>query len=140
MDDVNALRSIVESAPTCTLITQGRNGNFRARTMTRLNALEQGCLDFATDLASNKVGEICVDRRVTLFFVDPRTRDTASLYGTGEIIEDLQERKCSWKEFLRHHWPQGHTDPAFVVLRVTLTHGEYLLAAPEVYGKVQFGT
>ncbi len=139
MDDMSVLRAIIDSGPTCTVVTQGRNGDLRARTMTRLNSLEQGHIDFPTLLTSGKVEDVRADPRVTLFFVDPRSRDTATLYGTGAVIVDPQQKERCWKESLRYRWPQGHTDPSFVVLRVTLTHGEYLIAATEVYGKVQLG-
>lgn len=138
MDDLSILRSIVESDRTCTVITEGRGGNLRARTMTRLNSIDKGFLDFPTSSTSAKVGDVRADPRVTVFFVNPRTRDTATIYGTGEIVTDLEEKRRCWNDWLarENRWPQGSSAPTFVVFRVHLSHGEYLIAETEVYGKV----
>lgn len=139
MDDLGVVRRIVESSPFCTVVTLGRNGRLRARTMSRLNSLDERHLDFPTDLGSAKVEDVRSDPRVTLFFVDPRTRNTASLYGTAEVITEPQVKERCWQEALRHHFPEGHADPVFAVFRVKVTDGEYLIADTEVYGKVRLG-
>jgi len=106
--------------------------------MTRLNSLDDGCLYFPTDIGSAKVEEIREDPRVTVFVSDPITRDTANLFGTGEIVMNRKVCGEAWKEPLRHRWADGPSDPNFAVVKVTLESGEYLIAAPEIYGKVRF--
>ncbi|MEW6226854.1 MAG: pyridoxamine 5'-phosphate oxidase family protein, partial [Bacillota bacterium] len=128
----------VESYPRCTLITFGLAGIPRARTVTRLNSLEQGYLDFATGRHDRKVKELGANPKVTLFFVDPRTRDHASLHGIGEVLSDPSLREAYWREEFWQYWPRGREDPNYVILRVQVISAEYLIASTEEVGTVKF--
>ncbi len=132
------LAAIAAAQPQCTLITFGLEGHPRARTITRLNDLRAGYLDFATDRRERKVREVGADARATVFFVDPRTRDHASVYGAAEILEDADLKLGYWREEFRRYWPAGPGDPNFVIVRVRAEKGEFLLAEPEKTVFVRF--
>lgn len=132
------LKAIAESSAQCTLITFGLEGYPRARTVTRLNGLEQDYLDFVTGESTRKIKEIRTDSRVTLFFVDPATRDHASIYGTAEVLTDPGLKKGYWRDELRQHFAGGPGDPDYVILRVRPREGEYLVASNGEAGSVEF--
>lgn len=136
--DKEKLAAIAAAQPQCTLITLGPEGHPRARTITRLNDPRAGFLDFATDRRERKVREIGADPRATVFFVDPKTRDHASVYGTAEILEDAGLKRGYWREEFRRYWPAGPDDPSFIILRVRAETGEFLLAEPEKTFFVRF--
>ncbi len=136
------LVTIVEAQPWCTLITLGPGGLPHPRTVTRLNRLGArpagtgAYLDFPTNLGSRKVPEIRADARVTLFFIDPETRDHATLYGQAELLaaDDLR-RKYHREHGFEGRWPSP-TDPDYLIIRVHLVRGEFLDAASEVTTEV----
>ncbi len=137
------LVTIVEAQPWCTLITSGPDGYPHPRTVTRLNrvgTLRAGTaahLDFPTDLGSRKVPEIRADARVSLFFVDPKTRDHATLLGRAELLTDDDLRR----KYHREHGFEGRwaspTDPAYLIIRVHLVRAEFLDAPSEVTTTVE---
>lgn len=134
----SGLRATVESCAQCTLIAFGPEGFPRARTVTRLNCLEEGYLDFPTGESTRKVREIRANPAVTLFFVNPGTRDHASIFGTGEILTDSALKSRYWRDEFCQHWPGGPADPEYVVLRVKPRKGEYLVASSGEVGSVDF--
>ncbi len=138
-DHLKTLAAIVAARPAFTLITFAPEGYARARTVSRLNDLSEGYLDFATGRKEKKTGEIAADPRVTLFFVDPETRDHASVYGKAKLVDDPAVKALRWREEFRRYWPGGSEDPDFIVIRVEPVRGEYLLAEPEITGEVRFG-
>lgn len=137
------LVAIVEAQPWCTLITSGPDGHPHPRMMTRLNRMgtlpagTAAYLDFPTDVGSRKVSEIRADARATLFFVDPKTRDHATLYGRGELLTDDELRRKYHREHgFEGRWA-GPTDPGFLIIRVHFVRGEFLDAPSEVTTEVE---
>lgn len=126
-DPSHKLWKIIAQCPTTTLITQGLDGFFHARTMETVPVPQAGEIWFATDVKERKVGEIKRQPQVTLFFSQP-DKSWASVYGMAEVVTDSGVKSRLWKEDWEKYWPQGPAAEEFVLIRVIPIAADYLLS------------
>lgn len=120
-----SLWSIVESIPFPLLVTIGRDGYPEARPMSLVER-EGSSLWFATSRASRKVAQIDANPAVTILCVDSERFNYASLHGRASVVVDSEREAALWRNEWRDDWPEGPSDPDYVLLRVDVTHGDYL--------------
>lgn len=119
------------------LVTQGETGFPESRPMA-LVAREERTLWFATSRGSRKVRQIEAQPRVTVLFVDTDRFNYASLHGRASIDADRGRGTRFWQEAWREDWPEGPSDPDYILLRVEVSHGHYLRGATGETGTVDF--
>jgi general stress protein 26/nucleoside-triphosphatase THEP1 len=119
------LWKIVDAIPFPLLNTMGASGFPESRPMSLVDRDER-TLWFATSRASRKVAEIEANPNVTVLFVDTDTFNYASLYGKAAVIVDPEQERALWQDDWRDDWPEGPSDPDYVLLRVDVTRGRYL--------------
>lgn len=107
------------------LITQGAEGFPESRPMALVDRDAQ-TLWFAASRTSRKVDQIGADAHVTVLFVDTDRFNYASLHGVAAIVDDRERGRSLWQEAWRDDWPEGPSDPDYVLMKITVTRGHYL--------------
>lgn len=72
----------------------------------------------ATSLASDKVQEIRANPSVAVYYCTPRNFHGVMLSGVAELLDDAELKKALWSEDWRIYWPDGDTNPDYIVLRI----------------------
>jgi len=116
---------IVDSLPFPLLVTQCRDGFPQSRPM-RLVERDGSRLWFATSRTSRKIEQIDADPRVTVLFVDSDRFNYASIHGRAQVVIDPEREQALWQDAWRDDWPEGPTDPDYVLLRIDGVRGHYL--------------
>lgn len=117
--------SIIDSIPFPLLVTHGEDGYPQSRPM-HLIEREGAILWFATSRSSRKVAQIGARPEATALFVDSERFNYASLHGRAEIIDDTDRERKLWQDEWADDWPEGPSDPDYVLLRVAGVRGFYL--------------
>ncbi len=126
---------IVEGVRFPIFVTNGKDGFPQARPMTIL--LRAGrAIWFATSRRSNKVSEIAADPRVTIFFIDTVLFNYAYLHGRARLITDSEEKRKLWQEAWTDDWPEGPSDPDYVLIEVVGEYGTYYYGDSDESGDV----
>ena len=107
------------------MVTQDDQGRFRGRPMRSVNKEFDGVLWFFATAGSPVTGEANSDGRVLLAYSDPRRQDYVSIYGSVELVRDVEQQKRLWSEPLRVWFPGGAEDPNIALLKVTCEGAEY---------------
>ncbi len=81
---------------------------------------------FATSRASQKIQQIQANGRVTVLFVDSARYNYAAFHGHAAIVEDANRQKTLWRNEWADDWPEGPSDPDYVLIRVDGIHGHFL--------------
>lgn len=68
---------------------------------------------------STKVSEILEDDRVHLTFSDNEGADYISVWGTGEVVDDVELKKQFWQESLERWFEDGPEDPKVTLIKVS---------------------
>jgi general stress protein 26 len=72
----------------------------------------------ATSMASDKVREIKDCPIVSVYYCEPRSFHGVTLSGTAEILDDPALKEALWSDDWRVYWPDGASDPDYVVLPI----------------------
>jgi len=128
---------IVEAVEFPLLLTNGKDGFPRARPM-HLIYREQHTLWFATSRASRKVVQIVADPRVTVMFVDTARFNYVSVQGRAQVVTDVEMKGRLWREAWKDDWPDGPSDPDYILLRVVGESGAYYCGDTDESGEVSF--
>jgi len=116
---------IVDSLPYPLLVTLGEDGFPRSRPMYLVDR-DANLFWFATSHASRKVAQIGRDPRVAVLFVDSGRFNYASIHGRAHVVVDPERERTLWQDEWRDDWPEGPSDPDYVLLRVDGVRGHYL--------------
>jgi len=116
---------IVDSMPFPLLVTLCDDGFPQSRPM-RLVERDGRALWFATSRASRKVLQIEAEPKVTVLFVDSDRFNYASIHGEAHIVSDADRERRLWKEEWSEDWPEGPSDPDYVLLRIDGVRGHYV--------------
>lgn len=112
---------------TCPLMvgTIGKDGgpNVRYLVVGAFDGLET--VWFSTSAGSEKVAEIKADPRAVLYGSHPETMSEFRLFGTVELLTDMESRKRVWKEEYKQYWPDGIESPDIMVLKFSTRRGCY---------------
>ncbi len=73
---------------------------------------------FFTSAGTAKVREIRQDARVQLVFVDTQAVNFISVWGQGEIVEDMELKKKLWRKELEEWFPEGPEDKDVLLIKV----------------------
>jgi general stress protein 26 len=107
------------------MVTMDEEGRFRGRPMAVQQKEFDGVLWFFTKAPTEKTQEVQEDDRVLLAYSDPRRQNYVSVYGSAEVVRDVEKMKELWSEPLRTWFPGGLEDPELALLKVTCLGAEY---------------
>jgi general stress protein 26/nucleoside-triphosphatase THEP1 len=116
---------IVDALPYPLLVTLGKDGYPWSRPMHVVDR-EASTLWFATSRASKKIAQIETDPHVTVLFVDSVRFNYASIHGEAHAVVDPERERTLWQDAWHDDWPEGPSDPDYVLLRVDGVRGHYL--------------
>lgn len=68
---------------------------------------------------SRKIGEILADDRVHLTFSDNEGANFISVWGFGEIVDDVDLKKKLWQKSLERWFENGPEDPEVMLIKVS---------------------
>ena len=118
---------IVDSIPYPLLVTMSpdEDGFPQSRPMHLIDH-DGKTLWFATSRASQKIKQIQAEPRVTALFVDSARYNYAAFHGHAHVVEDTDRQRTLWRNEWEDDWPEGPSDPDYVVIRVDGIHGHFL--------------
>jgi nucleoside-triphosphatase THEP1/general stress protein 26 len=94
---------------------------------------------FATSRASNKIKQIKANSHVTVLFVDSARYNYAAFHGHAIIVDDADREKTLWRNDWEDDWPNGPSDPDYVLIRVDGIRGHFLRGHTGESGEVELG-
>lgn len=80
---------------------------------------------FSTSMVSKKVRQLAANPRASIYGVDFEGYSEIRLFGTVEILTDMESKKKVWKDGYTEYWPDGIESPDMGVLKFTTLRGEY---------------
>ena len=135
------------------MTTAAPDGSFDSRPMATQKTEFDGTVYFLTRQESGKVQELAYDSHVSLLYADPGDSKFVSVKGKATVYRDQAKIEELWNPMYKAWFPQGETDPAIAVLRVTVHEAQYweasssrlvrglkYVAAAATGGKVDIGT
>jgi general stress protein 26 len=128
---------IVDSIPYPLLVTIGYQDGFPQSRPMHVIDHDERTMWFATSRASHKIKQIDSDSRVTVLFVDSVRYNYASFHGHAQIIEDADRQKTLWRNEWEDDWPDGPSDPDYVLIRVDGVRGHFLRGATGESGEIE---
>ena len=119
------LKELAEDAKLCMLCTRLTQTPFNSRPMATQQVEEDGTMWFFSmgDSTTNK--DINEDDRVQLIYINRKSSEFMSVYGTAEIVKDREKAKELWNVFLTTWFNDGTDDPNLTMIRVTPSDGYY---------------
>jgi len=129
---------IVDSIPYPLLVTiDSRDGLPQSRPMHLIDHDGKTMLWFATSRASQKVAQIQANPCVTALFVDSARYNYASFHGHAHIVDDDDRQKTLWRNEWEDDWPEGPSDPDYVLIRVNGIRGHFLRGYTGESGEIE---
>jgi general stress protein 26 len=119
------LTDFAESIKIGMLCTTDVHGNMRSRPMTTLLVDEEGDLWFFANRMGDTATEIGEESEVCLSYSHPGKNDYLSVSGTATIIRDKAKNKELWNSAMKAWFPNGHSDPELILIRVSPTAASY---------------
>ena len=123
-ESLEKMTDLAEDAKLCMFITALGQVPFNARPMALQDVEEDGTCWFFSAADSQKNADIKGDNRVQLAFVNRPQSEFMTLYGTAEIIQDVEKAKELWNVFLTT-WFDGADDPNLTMIRFKPEQGHY---------------
>ncbi|MFD1712788.1 pyridoxamine 5'-phosphate oxidase [Ottowia sp. GY511] len=74
---------------------------------------------FFSRTSSTKISDIESDPRVILDFVDMKSQAYITVWGTGSILTDDDQKKAMWHRELEQWFPNGPEDPEVSLIKVS---------------------
>jgi len=118
---------LFQSQPYVILTTVDENGYPQARAMANLrqtgmvegNPFAADSLDtaFGTSAWRTKIVQLGKNPKASIYILDAKTYQAASVLGTIEIVNDPEIKKTYWSKSFSAIYPQGPTSPDYTILR-----------------------
>lgn len=132
MPSKGQILKVMNGAHAVYLATTSENGprvralvNLRRRWAYRVPSRTARTDDFtvylATSRASDKIAEITADPRVSVYYSRPLLFRGVMLCGRAEVLDAPDLKKALWSNDWREYWPDGYSNPDYVVVRIKPT-------------------
>ena len=103
----------------CMMQTVGEHG-VNCRPMSNNGEVQyDGDNWFFSRRSATKVEEIRADDRVHLTFADNENANFIAVWGTGAIVDDVEQKKRLWQPSLERWFTNGPEDPDVTLLKVS---------------------
>ncbi len=117
-EDFKAVAAAMATIDFCMMQTVGADG-VNTRPMSNNGEVEyDGDSWFFSSAASTKNAEIAHDDRVQLTFADTDGPSFISVWGRGEIVDDVDTKRKLWQDELKQWFENGPDDPEVTLIRV----------------------
>jgi len=128
---------IVDSIPYPLLVTVCFEDGFPQSRPMHLVDRDRRTLWFATSRSSRKAKQIESDSRVTVLFVDSERYNYAAVHGHARLVEDAERQHTLWRNDWEDDWPDGPSDPDYVLIRVDAVRGHFLRGYTGESGEIE---
>lgn len=125
MDKSEALskaHEVTRDVPVSILITYGEDGFPAGRPMGHLLIEEDFTVYFATATTLAKCGQIEAEPKVAVYWEkagqDMQGYAWVMAQGTAELTRERSVLDRFWDDSFKHYFPEGKTDPTYVIIRV----------------------
>lgn len=138
----NNVVGVVGSCDTVQFCTFQEDGSY-PETRTIANAINKGKTDindmtlyFMTNKNSHKAQQIKSDSNVCLYYFNPETRRSVSLFGTAELILEQNEKVDFWRDEWVGFGYCGKDDQNYCIIKFTPKIYKYFInKTEEITGK-----
>ena len=131
---------LVKDVPVSILITHGEDGFPAARPMGHLAVEEDFTVYFATSTALAKCSQIKSNPNVAVYWQkagqDMQGYAWAMVQGTAELTQERAVLDRFWDDSFTHYFPEGKTDPTYVIIKVRPTRLTVLAGGPDMKAQV----
>ena len=118
-DIISRARAIIAEAVNAVLMTVDQNGFPHPRTMWTAGVDDDMTTYFVTGKGLAKVQQIQANNKVCMFWTQTdKGGSYALLKGEARVTDDQDLRDRFWNDMLAEYFPQGKTDPSYVVIVV----------------------
>jgi len=118
-DIISRARAIIAEAVNAVLMTVDQNGFPHPRTMWTAGVDDDMTTYFVTGKGLAKVQQIQANNKVCMFWTQTdKGGSYALLKGEARVTDDQSLRDRFWNDMLAEYFPQGKTDPSYVVIVV----------------------
>ena len=128
---------IVDSIPYPLLVTMGSSDGFPESRPMHLIDHDSKTMWFATSRTSQKVTQIQANSHVTVLFVDSASYNYAAFHGHAHIVDDADRQMTLWRNEWTDDWPDGPSDPDYVLIRVDGIRGHFLRGYTGESGEIE---
>jgi general stress protein 26 len=130
-------RQAIDETPACLLITTDDEGFPAARQMGSAVVEDDFTVWMATATVTAKCGQIEANPKVTVYWpVCSQCKPGFGhviIKGTAELTQDQTARDRLWRDSFSQYFPQGSTDPTYVLIKVTpASLSTYLCGTAEI--------
>jgi general stress protein 26 len=122
---IRKLAELIGEIRIAMLTTTTEDGSLRSRPMTTQRAKFDGKLWFFTDRESAKAEEVRRRPRVSLSYTGSEGNSYVWVSGRAELISDQKKAGDLWDERYQQWFPRGPSDPALILIQVTVEQAEY---------------
>ncbi len=131
---------IIRDVPVSILITLGEDGFPAARPMGHLLVEDDFTVYCATSTKLAKCRQIEAEPKVAVYW-EKAGRDThgyawVMVQGTAELTQEREVLDRFWDDSFTHYFPEGRTDPTYVIIRVRPKRLTVLSEAPDMRAEV----
>lgn len=117
--------ALVERSPIAMLGSVDANGFPNIKAMLNMEHEGLKTIWFSTNTASRRVGQLRLNPKACVYYVDQEQFKGLMLVGTIEILQDATSRQRLWRPGFEKYYPLGVDDPDYSVLRFTAEWGNY---------------
>ncbi len=129
---IEVAREIIASARYCSLITVTSGGKAEARAMDPLAPDDKMVIWFSTNPLSQKVRDIRLNPKVTVYYFDAQAQGYVSIQGTARLVNDPKAKALHWKEEWSEFYPDR--EKGFMLIEVTPIRMEVVNVKREIVG------
>ncbi len=123
--DAKILGDLLAGIEYTMLTTLAADGTLVSRPLQTLQIDADNALWFFTSTASGKIDDIRRDSRVNLAYANPAKKIFVTVSGHAEIVVDRNKVDELWSPAQTIFFPQGRSDPALSLLKVTPDAARY---------------
>src|SRR5687768_15596099 len=124
-DAQKKIKEVIEEIKTCMFTTTDEDCNVFSRPMFTVKIDNEYNLWYFTNEFSEKTKNLTPGKQVTLVFSHPGKNSYMNVYGTCEVVHDINKMKELWQPALKAWFPEGTDDPTVCLLKVTINEAFY---------------
>ena len=133
LDEVrNNILNVITSCDTLQFATFGGANYPETRTIANMLNRKIENLDnlfFVTTTTSHKANQIRKNNNVCLYYFNPITRHTMTLFGIAEIIEDTNEKSKFWMDDFKNYGYKDEKDKNYCIIKFIPKKYKYYMSA-----------
>ncbi len=100
------------------------------------NDINDLTLFFMTNINSNKISQIKNNNNVCIYYFNPETRHSMTLFGIAEIIVSQEEKSKFWNDSWKNFGYSGKDDKNYCIIKFTPKQYKFYISDKEKSGNL----